>query len=374
MPFSSYTDFLMATREIPVAGQDEILMEIDRNTYLLKDMLKGRGNDDVFSGGKKLVDFILPTTNGSAQDNDFDDELTIVDSESMKETEAYWRLCTAHFTYNEIRRALNEGDDSAFFTLKKRDVATCWGDLFNKLEDDLIAVPNVGGMEGSDGLKAYSIPTFITENGLAPTGFTNIHGINPATQTWWRNQVSTYDPSKIATADDPDNLIAAFDDMFLEIKFDRLNASQVASFYEDDQLSKLRILSNKDGVKTLKRIVRAENDRLTPANDLDNSPRYNGYPVEYISGLNTAALYTGSPAGASSHSNGVAAAGYPRFHFCNFRYMKMFFHSSHYLQTSEPIMVSAKKPFSKVVYVHLLRNMFCRSRRRQGIVRPKNAS
>jgi hypothetical protein len=91
----------------------------------------------------------------------------------------------------------------------------------------------------------YSIPTFITNDGLAPAGFTTVAGVNPATETRWRNQTDTLLLGGRATND---ALYVAFDQMWRKLRWKRIKGfnSQVGSPGTD--FDKFVIVTTPEGV------------------------------------------------------------------------------------------------------------------------------
>jgi len=125
-------------------------------------------------------------------------------------------------------------------------------------------------------------------------------------------------------------------------------------------LQKMTIATNLDGMLTYQRLTRDSNDRLTPANNLGwvaGNVVYSGIPLEYVSTLNDALV------------NGGAAltAGQPWYWWLNLNYIFPIFHTEKYMMETEP-MTHPKQPFSRVVWTQTYYNIFCRSRKRQGLI------
>ncbi len=88
-----------------------------------------------------------------------------------------------------------------------------------------------------------------------------------------------------------------------------------------------------------------------------------------VSALATAAIYSGGLSG--THSSGVAVAGSPRYYFFNGEYMKPIFNSNKFMDDSrEPMCVGVDRPNSYVKWFFNQQQLWCSSRRRQGIVYP----
>lgn len=370
----SFADFIMATRETPLITREAAMNEATQRNYFLRHMLKGRGNNDVFRGGKKLIEHVMTSDNGSFRFYQPGEEHNPTGKDTLKRIEVDWRFAMSDYVFTDEETELNEGDETAFLDLKRNYEQAAITSNFNGMEAALFATPDPILMEtaGADGKIAFSLPAFITENAnfLPGAAWSTLMTIDPASNAWWRNQRVGYNSAKLFSTNpaDNDSLLAAMDDMWLSIKFDKLPSTKTYS--ESDDLQKMKILTNKDGHKTMSRLLRSMNNRLVPdKNDpAYPDPMFNGYPIEFVESLDNARLYDDAPL-AASHTNGVAKAGYPRFYFPNMRYLYTVFHSKRYLY---PIVKDggANQPTAHVVFYNTWYNLVCRSRRRQGIVYP----
>lgn len=374
----SFADFILATRDVKLTTQKEAINEATKHTYFLANMLKGRDTSDVFRGGTKLVERVLASDNGSFRFYQPGDEFNPTGVDTLKKIEVDWRFAMANFVFYDEETELNAGDENAYLDLKRSYEQAAMTSNFNGMEDALWAAPNAAQMEtgGTSGSAAFSIPTFVNENtNTIPNGFSTLMTVDPSTNPWWQNQISGYNSTHLTdiTATDSDSLLAAMDDMWLKVKFDKLQAA--SQWFESDDLKKMFIATNKDGHKTLSRILRALNNRLVPdKNDpAYPDPMFNGYPILYVEDLDTSPCYVGSGILSGSQTNGVANAGFPRFYFANLRYMYAVYHSQRYLF---PIIKDggAKAPTAHVMFYNTWYNVVCRSRRRQGIVAPTSTS
>jgi hypothetical protein len=110
-------------------------------------------------------------------------------------------------------------------------------------------------------------------------------------------------------------------------------------------------------------------------------PQYAGIDMEYVSELDTAAVYGES--GGTGDAVGTGAAGTfteenatgtdiydgARYYFINANYLKFVYHTSRYMH-SHPTMRHPNQPFTTVKPVDSWYNFICRSRQRQGIIVP----
>lgn len=365
-----FSDFQLATRDVKLTGPEELLNEATSHNYILGDMLRGRKASDTFRGGSQLTERIMLQHNQSFQRYKPGDPLKPKSADTMKSIKIDWRFSVGSYGWSDEEILLNHGDPEKYVDLKMDYEQQAVTSIVEGMEAEQFAAPNLSRMEGADADTPYSIPVYITEDGLAPididgaTRWSSVLGINPATETRWRNQVQTYVAAAITDPDDPTGLFAAFDRMFRVIRFYKLNASQFAKYWEDDDLRKMAVLTNGDGVDIFKELLRKKNNRIVLSNGNDPSydPVYEGYPLRWIEALDNALLY-------GANRNAAATTGRPRFYFPNFRYLYQVFHEERYF-TQKMVDGGVDQPFSHVMYINTYNNLPCRSRKRQGFIGP----
>lgn len=371
-----FSDFQLLTRDIKLTGPEELLNEATLHNYVLGDMLAGRENDHVFRGGTKLTERIMARDNNSFRTYKPNDELNPTAADTMKRISANWRFTVGGYTWNDNEILLNEGDPARYGDLKLDYEQQAMTSIVNGMEALMWAVPSTADMEADGGEVPYSIPVFVQEGGGLPSGFSTIMGLDPTTETWWKNQTVGYTGANIETADSPTGLFTAFDKMLRLVAFDRINVAQMQRYWEDLDLRKMRIYTSGQGRDVFMRLLRAKNNRLVVAGPQDAAypdPRHEGYPVQWIETLDAAKLYanTATAGGTSSSINadGSEKVGYPRFYFLNLKYLYVCFHEKKYF---DQVMRDggARQPFTNVMWIDTYYNNVCRSRRRQGIVWP----
>lgn len=361
----TFTDFLIATKSHKLTSPRNILNEAVKNTYLLGEMLRGKEYAKVVRTGSAIKDTIQLSNTGTFSFYTPNATFNPVDNDSLTDIEFDWRFAKTHYGYNDETIELNTVGDAedVFVDLKHSKRQSASTDMMNGMEDALTAVPVANTMEAGNGEDppAYSLSAFITEDATTGhwTGFTTVMGVNPDDEDRWDNQRSTYNAADVASEED--GILAAFDEMFLRVRFE--SPDSMSEYFENDRLRSMKILTNRDGHKIYKRLLRAGNDSFKSPEDPEyNNPRYAGIPVKYISNLDTAAL---------DQTTGLAwAAGEPRYLWLNLMFIYPVFHSKGYMQQIGPIPGGTTQPFSHAVYFRTWYNLFCRSRQRQGIVLP----
>ena len=354
----TFTDFLTATKKHKITSATEILNAAQRNTYLFKDMTKGRDVAEIVRGGTSIKDTIMLSEAGSFRFYNPHATQNPSDVDTLQDIEAGWRFAVSSFSYSEEIIALNEGDpEDIFVSMKKKYRQQAMTDMWHGMEDALLAPADAATMETASGEEppAYSIWAFVNDQtyGL-PSGFTTIMGVNPTNEDRWRPQQATYDSTN--PADEETGLLAAFDDMFLSVNFE--SPDDKSEYFENDRLRKMKIITNKDGRKLISRIYRAGNDRyVNPQDAAYMNPTFAGLPVKYIATLNTALL----------DSDGTAwDTNKPRFLWLNLEYLFPIFHTKGYMEQVGPMHGGIRQPFSYAVFYRTWYNLFCRARNRQG--------
>lgn len=362
----SFTDFVAATGEKIVSPPDRIVNDAVYNTYLIRRMTSGQPFNKVIKSGKKLTDRIMLTDSGTATYYHPNEDLNIVTSQNLKTIESNWRFLADHFTYTEQEITLNSGGGQTYYKdLLKSKRQACVTSMYNRIEEAVWARPNASQMEATSGKLPYSIPCLVHENstGLPNTGadgtaWTVVQTLSPTTNSRWDNQRVAYDPGDINNEDS--GIIAAFDEMWMLVRFESPRAP--SEYFDDDRFQKMGIFTNRDGRRIYLRLTRDSNDRLMGA-DLgyhQTMLTYGGIPVEYIALLDTA--------GVRSSGNSIQD-GQPWYYWLNFMYLWNVIHSGQYMREQKP-KSHPRQPFSFVVWKSLYHNLFCQSRRRQGLVYP----
>lgn len=358
---ASFADFVLSTGSKLVSSPNRIINDATKQTYFIGQMVKGRDVSLTVQAGKTIIDRVQLSDSGTATFYDPMEDLDIQNVDVMRAVEVRWRFLVDHYCFDETEMELNGGDPQTYFkNLLKGKRQACETSLWNKKESALWAPPAVGTMEtaGTGGVP-YSIPCLVTPDGLAPSGFTTVMGLNPTTESGWRNQVESYDPDNVLDLND--GLLRAMDRMFLKVQFEAPQGGP-QEYFENDRLMKMKIATNMDGRTLLASITRDTNDRLIPANNLGwvaGNIVYAGLPVQYVRELDTALINSGA----------VIASGEPWFYYLNLNYLFPVFHARMYMKEHEP-KDHPRQPFTKVVWKNSYYNLFCQSRRRQGIIVP----
>jgi len=351
----SHADFLKATRDVRMVPKETLLNETTKNTYFFfSKMMKGA--EDSFRGGTKLVDKIQGSAAGTFSFYNPNDEFSPSQNDTLVPIEVNWAFGESHYVIIRETAALNSGDPNAYLDYVKSLEQACVVDTVNGMEEALWAGPNPDTMESSTATtrEAYSIPCFVTRDGLEPSGsidnatdpWSTIETVDPSNDTWFKNKFGTY------TASDPTHavtgLIPAFDDIVLQTQFE--TPDPLTKYSESESAQKNVIVTNRDGIVAYKKALRAVNDRMDSLQDPQiRGPQYEGVPLKYVAECDNLGWTDDKP----------------DYLFLNLNYLKPFFHTGMYMD--EVITDGgSKQPNSTVVYKFTWYNLLCRSRRRQG--------
>jgi hypothetical protein len=408
---TQFNDFMQSTGPAYLKSADAVINEAVKNNYVLSRMLKEKASETLVQGGTSIKDVIVFDDASTYQKYQPNDTFTWNNPQVTDTLTAPWRFSMDYMSWTDQEVELNDGDAKVMYKrLKRIKEMRMWTSMLNGMENDLWApyMGNSGNME-TGGKEPYSLPSFITEcinsvttfgeRGGAPTGWTNILGINPTTDARWSNQISFYDraldqnaaPASFtysthnAGTRQVGGLFPAMDEMYLKVQFKAPLTQR--QYFEETNFQRQMILASRLGVNTYKRALRESNDMLvSPQDSAYNTPTFSGIPVEYCSNLDDAAIFpagTSSVADSKSGRDGATLSTTatlsetatntidkgPRFWFVNGQYLTPIFHSTRYMKKHD-VMRHPNQPFTWVQPVDCWWNLFCNSRQRHGIVAP----
>ena len=390
---SVFNDFMTATDSAILTSPDSIVNEAVKNNYLLRRFMKGRGPQEVLQGGKTIKDQIFFDEESTFEYYQPNATFTWQNPQVLSEWEIQWRFCVDHMSWTDHEIELNAGGGlgerarhAVYKRLRRVKEQRLWTSLINGVDDALFAVPVASEMEAAGGTKPYSIPCFVNEasSGLfkGSDTWTTKMGIDPTTKTKWVPKQATYavaNPGTVSSHDNSAGIMAAFDNMYLSVKFAAPPTKK--EYFENDNMYRQFIACSKFGITTYGSILRLQQDRfaISPQDPAFIKPTYAGIELEYVSDLDTAALYRDADDN-SNHAEGssfAAASGAapdlgPRYYWINANYLLPVFHTKRYMFRHE-VMTHPNQPFTHVQPVDCWMNFGCRSNQRQGIVSPAAA-
>jgi len=349
---SLFTDFFThETGPAYITGPDDVINDAQlRNFASLSAFFSAKKE---VQGGSQIKDVILLDDPLTADSYLPGEKASVSNIQGATTLTANWRFVRVPVTWNEQEVLLNEGsgENAMFQQFKKVKMfkyTQAYTSLFNKLERFMTVSPNNANMEAATGSDPYSLFAFVTSDGLAPSGFTNVLGINPSSKSAWQNQNATYTAS---TPFDTDNgIIAGFDTISQLVVFSRPPSHQ--EYFDDDNFRRMVIFTNREGRRDYMKAIRANNDitRAGPQDPSYGNPVFLNIPVVNNEGMDDASSFT---------------AGSPDYVFLNMSHIKLIFHRQKFLQMGEP-QVFPDQPDTIVVWCDSYLNLVCVSRKRQG--------
>jgi hypothetical protein len=376
---STFTDFIDTTGPSFLTSAEDVVNEACKNNYLLRRFLRGKGPSETVQGGSSIKDTIMFDEESTFQYYEPNQTFNWQNPQVVENWEINWRFCVDHMAYTDAEVELNVGSGmsrsarhTAYKRLKRIKEQRLWTSILNGMEDALFAVPDSTAMEVSTGTKPYSIPAFVNEetNGLHPGFGTDVQGLAPATYTKWVPQQEEFTGGTTWIGpDQSNNIIHAFDKMFLDVQFVPPPSHQ--EYFDDPSLNAMFIACSKKGQNAYQQLLRASQDTFVTGSRQDPAymqPKYAGIDLVYAPKLDTYAGY--GAAGDKTESNDTGNIG-PRYYFLNGNYMKFIFHTTRYMY-QHPAMRHPNQPFTTIVPVDSWYNFVCRSRQRHGIVSPSS--
>ena len=307
-------------------------------------------------GGSTIKDMVLLDDPGTAATYLPGESATITNVQGGSTISIPWRFIRVPITWTEQELMLNEGGGNVsagaqfhqFKKLKEFKYQQGFTSLMNLCERKIWQTASNSSMEAATGKEPYSIFAYLTTDGLAPSGFTTVQGINPTSKAKWRNQNTTY---TAATPYDTDNgIIAGFDTITQLVQFKRPPNSE--QYFDSSEFRSHAIFTNREGRRDYMKAIRANNDitRAGPQDPSYGDPVFNNVPIVNAEGIDDQSSFT---------------SGSPDYLFSNMNYLKLIFHREKFMQMGEP-MKFPDKPDTVVVWCDLWYNLFNCSRQRHG--------
>lgn len=357
----SFQDFVLATKAHKITPSTEILNDAAKRSYFLARMLKGRGNDEVVQTGSKIIDHIQLTKMNNAGFYRPNQNLQPRGVDTLTAVTCPWRFHQGNYAWTEQQVKLQLAAGGSVVDIYTK-LKTSWEqaaelDIWDTMEAALWNTPSVNDMEADGGLLPYSIPTFITSDGLAPAGFTTVSSIDPSVTPNWRNQTDTFSWAGRGTND---AMYQSFDRMWRNLRWKKIKGLTDKTGAQSTDWDKVVIATTMEGLNGYIGQNRAANDRLrnNPKRNEDggflaygDDPTFNNIAIEDVEQLGN-----------------VTTAGQPPFYWANMEFLFPVYHGDTYMEEVGPIRGSINQPFSWAVYKNTYLNLFCRSRKRQGMI------
>lgn len=417
-----FPDFLQGTGELSVKGPMGLVNDATKHTYYVSRYFNGRSNKELRQGGSRMrTEHMFVTSQTGNSTAEFYSPATArvyTNPQVLQKAIVDWRFLRDDMTWEEQELLLNDGGGDLFqqfVGLRHKLEARVITSLINKMEANCWEAGSEADMEAQGGLKPYSFSSFINmgsaqtaatyqsasegnvgtdnadyNNGLFNEGsggagaWSTKANLDPAgalVDGQWEAQFRTYVNDVTTQESTPDNLndegglLAALDDMYLDVMFQRPPSFQ--AYFENQTLYGQHVCTSKAGINLYKRLLRASNDTLAMGHQDSgyNNPTIYGIDMLYISELNNAALYlNGDSSGLVSENvaAGVTAADSqmegPAFYFIDANYLFPVFHSKRFMHRKPAINDRERVETWSVPVLNYYNQVPC-SLRRMGLVK-----
>ena len=377
-----FGDFAVATEDTYIKDPKGFLNDASTRTTLLSMGLKGSANRGIktLQGGENVKEQLFTSYEDTVVDwSPSDDQFSLPNPQFLQEHGIPWRFTAVPMTWSDVEVELQpdttrDGMYRRLTDLYARKRQHCMGNLMEQMDVRMLNAPNYSNQEASGAKQPYSLPSAITEanNGGKPLAYgdaawtpSTYQGLDTA-EDYWKNQVSGYDVVDGFTGTGT-SLFESFDDMLLKTEFTQypMHAEATTSEFGPS----VNILTSRWGKRCFQAALRNSNEMLVTSSRQDpayNRPMYGGIPVQHVERLGTNDLYDD---GSALTTEDAATLYGPRYYFWNAEYLCPIFHTSRYFKMKKPG-TYAGQPFRNAIWIDTWWQMFCRSKRRQGIVTP----
>lgn len=274
-----------------------------------------------------------------------------------------------------------EARAETFLDIDNAKSMAAWTGHLNTIDDALFLTSAHGSARYTaieSGLEPYNLGTHIIEDttNYHPNGWTNIEGRDPANDSWHRNQVERYHhPSYL---NGTNSLYNAFCRMRNKVNWNA--PPQRKNFFEDTEQDNKIILTSNNGTTIFRDLLSSRNDRTyNPQDPWYPNPMFEGIPVLYVKGLDTAAWYYDGSSYVAEDASTLLDDGTawstsdwtlgPRFYWCNTQSLYPVFHAERFMRLTKA-MNTRDQPESWGQRIVSYMQFFCSKRWEQGIVGP----
>lgn len=394
LSLQQYLDFVVNTGPVFLSGEDTIINNVSRRSFIMGKMLRGSPASKVLQGGDKIQETLYLNAVRTYEQIGRNQDINRVNPQKDTLMQLDWRFAYDQMTFDEAEYKLQAGANPT--KTKYKDMAyskkqRTWESVVDGYETGLWYPPALtptetvtyGEMEGSSGKRWNSIPVFINEQDGSTGGFndgwTTIQNVNLTANPNWRCKRSTYDATDAIDSDgDGDGLFDGLEDLSLQTGYQQPGFKD--EFFEPDnhytngkekQSTPCLIATSLTGMKQVMRMHRLSNESLiTPQDAAYPKPRWNGITFCDVQALDSAALYRNAADSAfvAETAATVNKSG-ARYYKIDTNYLKAIFHTDKYFSMWDPIRLPNKVGVF-AIDIEVWGNVCCTSLRHQGILSP----
>lgn len=376
--FSQLLDFIQATGEGYLRDQKDFQNDASQNTFFYGKLIDGLGDKMFVNGGQNIRRPIMFKDNGTFAEYRTGQERQWSDVNTMEKLTAYLRFADAHYTIRDQEWLLNDGGGGdnvfhQFFDLKEQKKASAMTAMWNGIEDQLFAEPDVSLMEGdtATAISPYSFFAHVNEytNGLFQnngTTWTVKQGLDPTDANItpeYVHQSSTY---SAATMGAYGTILEALDESIDDSNFEQ--PSSFKEYFSNPNMSRCFIVTSTVGRTALKHLNRNGQDTWERWGEGGiKDPTHNGIPVYRAKQMDTATVW--DDGSSDNTTEALADIKGPRFLGVNGNFMHPVCHSDRFFYMDGPLR-HPNDPEAYVIRYVVWWNLVCTSLRHQFLVSP----
>jgi hypothetical protein len=359
---------------------ENIQNEATHRTYTHPRLVNGKSDEERVHGGTSIKDSIFFDVKQTFHRYNPNARINYANYQHGTDWSVDWAFARAYVSWNEVELALNKESmkkkyrTQTYKRVMKRKHQNLWTDICNAIDNEYWAAPDAlmeTASTNADARIPYSIPAFISEkaNGQATQLGTTVMGINASTQAKWANAIQTYNFQATGTVDTV-SIFASMKKLKMKVKFARLpNKTE----YSQKAAGPSWIACSLNGIINFEHALRVNQDQFRGMGKMSgedpdyDGPLLGGTPLQYVEQLDTiAGVYTGS----TGSESGATKTG-PRYYFINGDAIVPAIHDTNYAVMGSPTeMTVVGQPDAYVQVWKMWNQVYCRSRRQQGILTP----
>ena len=254
-----------------------------------------------FERGDSIEFRAMTGDNGTAQTYSPGTAATVTIHDNTAKGRAHWRYLRGSASWTDAQVKGVEGTTNAsalaqtYINQADETINEAVTSVINAVETKFVATASNSDMEAAGGLEPYSIFASVTSNGLAPSGFTTVHNINPTTIEGYQNAAVSYTVS--SKFDQSAGILASFDTAYQLIEYRGLNGS-MNKFLKNLNLSNVAALTNREGRSFYIEALRGQNDlsKVSVGDGAILRPVYGSAEVVAVDAFDRESTFTaGSP-------------------------------------------------------------------------------
>lgn len=400
--YDTMTEFAAKTGALYYSPPDEMINAFGLLNYNgCGYFIRGEQLSQQLQGGTEIRDQITLDGSGDVshgfQNPGAPRNPTIV--QTGKEWQVPWRLHVSGYSYNKTELDLAgismmswQNGYQKFKDILKSRKTVCETNFYNDWENAFFARPDFLTMEtkaAANGGKPYSLLCFVNEFVTGNGSYANnlVPSVVDASATAWtsKQQIASTTPGFAnfaaygksyanLTPGDSSNLVAAFDDLEVNIKFTPPTQGNKEYFQGYGNFTRV-VFTQGQGVTNARQLYRNSQDRWW-AQDPFFNPMYNGISFVHVKVLDTVLGYptaASSAAGAWNATGATVPINGPRYHCVNTEAVRAVFHSKVFKEPYPLMNGGVTQPDNWTQWFDTLGNLIIRNPRVCATIYPSAA-